>query len=100
MTHPFSDLQAWYLAQCNDDWEHSYGVKIDTLDNPGWTLDVDLIETDLEGIVVPLKREVRSQDDWVQFEATGTQFRAAGGPMNLQELIESFLAFASRAQET
>jgi hypothetical protein len=34
----FNKSQHWYLEQCNDLWEHSYGVKIDTLDNPGWLL--------------------------------------------------------------
>lgn len=28
-------LQQWYLQQCNEDWEHSWGVRIATLDNPG-----------------------------------------------------------------
>ena len=38
-------FQAWYLERCNDEWEHSYGVNITTLDNPGWTVDVDLADT-------------------------------------------------------
>jgi hypothetical protein len=42
-------LTQWYLHECKDDWEHSYGVKIDTLDNPGWTLKIDLRETELQG---------------------------------------------------
>jgi len=29
-------IQDWYRRQCDGDWEHSYGVKIETLDNPGW----------------------------------------------------------------
>ncbi|MFD5200063.1 Imm53 family immunity protein [Streptomyces sp. NPDC058375] len=28
-------LQGWYSAQCNEDWEHEWGGKIETLDNPG-----------------------------------------------------------------
>lgn len=28
-------LERWYAAQCNGDWEHTYGVKIGYLDNPG-----------------------------------------------------------------
>lgn len=42
-------LMNWYVRECNNDWEHSYGVKIDTLDNPGWTIEIDLRETSLEG---------------------------------------------------
>ena len=25
-------LQQWYLQQCNGDWEHSWGVRIETLE--------------------------------------------------------------------
>ncbi len=28
-------VQRWYLDQCDGEWEHEWGVKIDTLDNPG-----------------------------------------------------------------
>ncbi|OAX48412.1 hypothetical protein gpAD87_09590 [Paenibacillus sp. AD87] len=38
-------LQNWYLENCNGDWEHSYGVKIDTVDNPGWSVEIDLTDT-------------------------------------------------------
>jgi hypothetical protein len=41
MTDDVTWLTQWYLAQCNEDWEHSYGVAIGTLDNPGWSLEVD-----------------------------------------------------------
>ena len=30
-------LMQWYLGECNNDWEHTYGVEIGTLDNPGWS---------------------------------------------------------------
>jgi len=42
-------LEQWYAAQCVGDWAEDRGVKIDTLDNPGWLLKVDLRGTDLEG---------------------------------------------------
>ena len=40
-------LQDWYSAQCNGDWEHQQGVRIESLDNPGWALDIDLADTTL-----------------------------------------------------
>jgi len=43
------ELQTWYQAQCNGKWEHTCGVKIETLDNPGWSLTIDLAETNLSG---------------------------------------------------
>jgi hypothetical protein len=41
-------LQRWYAEQCDGKWEHSYGVRIETLDNPGWQITVDLNGTGLE----------------------------------------------------
>jgi Immunity protein 53 len=41
-------LQKWYQSQCNGDWEHSYGITIQTLDNPGWSLFVNLDGTMME----------------------------------------------------
>lgn len=41
------DLQNFY-ANCNGDW-HLYGVRINTLDNPGWSVKIDLEETNLDG---------------------------------------------------
>ena len=41
-------LQKWYHSMCDGDWEHCYGVKIDTSDNPGWIVEIDIIDTPLE----------------------------------------------------
>ena len=38
-------LQNWYCSNCDGGWEHSYGIKIQTLDNPGWHVEIDLMET-------------------------------------------------------
>lgn len=29
---------------CGCDWHEHYGVKIDTLDNPGWAFEIDLAD--------------------------------------------------------
>jgi len=33
---PFEFIQSWYRDQVNGEWEHTSGVTIETLDNPGW----------------------------------------------------------------
>jgi hypothetical protein len=45
-------LQVWYKSQCNGDWEHQHGIKINTLDNPRWDLKIDIYNTDLEGLEI------------------------------------------------
>jgi hypothetical protein len=42
-------LQEWYASVCDGDWEHSYGIRIKTTDNPGWVLVVDPEHTSLRG---------------------------------------------------
>ena len=35
-----SMVNEWFKSQCNGDWEHDYGITIQTLDNPGWSVDI------------------------------------------------------------
>ena len=41
-------LQKWYLSQADGEWEHEHGIKIDTLDNPGWSVTLSLAGTILD----------------------------------------------------
>lgn len=34
-----SMLEHWYSSKCDGDWEHTGGVSLTTLDNPGWLLE-------------------------------------------------------------
>ena len=45
-------IENWYQSQCHGDWEHDYGIKIETLDNPGWRVVIDLAGTELEQLEV------------------------------------------------
>ena len=91
-------LQCWYESQCDGKWEHQYGVKIETLDNPGWAVEVDLIGTKLSDRVLAETVEERSATDWIRCSAGGGQFKGFGGPRNLAEIIERFLAWAEAVE--
>lgn len=84
-------LQEWYRGQCDGDWEHSYGVKIETLDNPGWLVTVDLKDTKWEQLTAPRKILERSETDWVQSEIAEGKFIGCGGLGNLEEVLGLFL---------
>jgi hypothetical protein len=56
-------LQDWYKSQCNGDWEHNHGIKIETLDNPGWYINIDLEDTEFENIIVNEEEEI-SDTNW------------------------------------
>jgi hypothetical protein len=57
-------LQRWFERECNGDWEHSYGITIETLDNPGWLVKIDLHETAWVDTVLTVSRGGDSEVDW------------------------------------
>jgi hypothetical protein len=89
-------LQTWYANQCNGDWEHTYGVKIDTLDNPGWTLEVDLAETALEHRSFEKVSWGDAEEDaeWLHCRVESGKFHGACGSSQLGVMLEVFLVWA------
>jgi hypothetical protein len=91
MTSALDRLQAWYLSQCDAQWEQANGVHIESLDNPGWQVRIDLLGTRWAGRPFDVRQEDRAEHDWLRCWVTGTQWHAAAGPCNLDEAIEVFL---------
>jgi hypothetical protein len=89
-------LELWYANQCNGDWEHDFGVKIDTLDNPGWTVDIDLAGTTLSGRAFIRIEEEREEHDWVFCWVEADVFKGRGGPRNLTEILTLFDSWLRR----
>jgi hypothetical protein len=84
-------LQDWYARQCNGDWEHQYGISVSTLDNPGWSLKVDLKGTVLEEREMADFKIDRAENDWIVARRSGDVFEAFGGTKNLGEMVQIFL---------
>lgn len=93
-SHELQGLQQWFEAQCNGDWEHQYGVRIATLDNPGWSLDVDLTDTALAEKIFDAVSIERSDADWVHCKVESAVFKARGGARNLGEMLAFFVAWS------
>ena len=93
---PLQFLIAWYRANCDGDWEHQYGIRIDTLDNPGWSLDVDLFNTRYESAVMAMRKIERTDTDWLFVEVKDATFKARGGAVNLIEMMDEFRRFVER----
>jgi hypothetical protein len=87
-------VQSWYEAQCDGDWEHQYGVKIETIDNPGWAVKIDLAGTKLWGKPLAETVEDRTETDWIRCSVSDGRFEGYGGPKNLADILERFIAFA------
>ena len=88
-----SRLEGWYVSQCNGVWEHDQRFTLDTIDNPGWTLTVNLVDTEWADRAFTTVRTERSEHNWLHCRVDNQVFHAAGGPLNLREMIETFLWF-------
>ena len=80
-------LTDWYASNCNQDWEHTYGISIATLDNPGWSIEIDLIDTQLEGRQLSEISMKNSDIDWYNISSTGKRFTGYGDGKKLNLLI-------------
>ncbi|QDT01256.1 immunity 53 family protein [Adhaeretor mobilis] len=92
----FADINDWYSAQCDGDWEHSYGVVIETLDNPGWWVKIDLRDTILEAAPYADYSIGDGDDDasWIQCKRDRMQWHGMGDPNRLEEILKRFLEWA------
>jgi hypothetical protein len=101
----FAWLTRWYAEQCNGEWEHGLRVKIETLDNPGWLLRINLEETELENRPFECQRcgEASEEYDpikvasWWACRVEKKQFVAACGAHDLEAIISIFRNWAECA---
>lgn len=99
MDETLSRLQKWYADQCDGNWEHQFGVEIETLDNPGWRILIDLAGTDLEGqIFEPIKHglEDDASTEWHSLSVKDSKFEGAGDPSKLTFMLRIFLDWATQ----
>ncbi len=90
----FSWLQRWYQAHCNGDWEHGAGIHIGTIDNPGWSIKVNLQDTELENRQFEKVHIERSEHDWIFCGVKEGNFEGACSPTNLPEILMIFRKWA------
>lgn len=96
MENTIQEIQEWYLANCNGDWEHSFGVKIHTLDNPGWAVSIDLEDTIFENeIFREVKVNYAHNTDWYVCTKKENKFEGRGGPKQLEKILKTFLDWAA-----
>jgi len=103
MDNPLSWLEDWYAAQCDGDWEHDYGVTFQTLDNPGWSVNVDFVGTDFEAspdrIILEIGEPPGATNQniggpvWMTCKVEKGRFVGAGDPAQLWQILECLRDF-------
>lgn len=94
--HNLDWLQYWFFANCSGCWEHREGLKIVTLDNPGWVVEISLTDTEVEDKYFAPVDICRSEDEWIYAkvelskDGKNDTFRLFCGPQNLSEAVGIF----------
>ena len=58
-------LQAWYASQCDGEWEHEFGITIENVDNPGWSVSISLAGTELESARYETVSDMTPPTEWL-----------------------------------
>lgn len=97
----FQYLADWYEQQCNGSWEQKHGVSLQSLDNPGWLLKIDLQGTTLEHTPFqPVRVGVAETGQpeeavWMSCRVHKGQFMAACSPDMLSHALDTFQLWSS-----
>jgi hypothetical protein len=97
---PLSRLQEWYRRQCDGEWEHHQGITIESCDNPGWWVKIDLKGTTLATLPFQLLMENVDADGfqkgerWLYCKVAEGVWSGAGDETTLERILEVFLSWA------
>jgi hypothetical protein len=94
-----AEIQKWYASNCDGEWEEDYGVKIETMSNPGWLVVIDLEETNLEGKEFAPIQEEPSEESWVDCRVEESKYRGMGDDARLEEILRIFIDWAKAQNE-
>ncbi len=91
-------LEQWYQAHCNGDWEHRSGIRIETLDNPGWHVRIDLEGTGMadKPFAQPDVGQGADDGDWLYCDVQDGAFDGYGGPGQLGAILHAFQEWCAR----
>lgn len=97
-------LQSWYTKQCDGEWEHQHGINIESCDNPGWWVKVDLTDTALAGRLFAKVAENVDPEGfqlgprWLLCYLEGQIWNGVGDETRLEQILRLFLDWAEGAE--
>ena len=83
-------IENWFKEHCDGDWEHSNGIVIESSDNPGWIVKIDLTNTPIETLSVPYELQELDEGNWYGISVKDSVYNAVGDPSKLEFLLNRF----------
>jgi hypothetical protein len=100
MDEILSALQRWYTDHCDGEREHQHGIRIESCDNPGWWVRIDLegselMERSFPRVAVNVDAEnFQNSDRWLSCYVKDGVWNGAGDETKLTEILRTFLVWA------
>jgi len=82
-------LMDWFQSQCNEDWEHGYGVRIRMDQNTECVLSIITLDTDWE-IEGEAKGHYEGKQGWYDYRLDQEEFAAKCSGNQLKKMIAEF----------
>ena len=94
-----NSIQEWLAQNCDGNWEHAQNFTITTIDNPGWSVTINLVGTKLEGKRFSTVEIENNDADWLYCVVKNQQFQGDGGVRNLTDILKTFINWSESNQE-
>lgn len=88
-------LQKWFYENCNGDWEHLHVIKIETIDNPGWSIEIDFNDTNTVIDNISYELYEAAENDWIGYSVKDGIYHGIGDSLKLNQLISIFKELSS-----
>ncbi|MDP1834608.1 MAG: Imm53 family immunity protein [Chlamydiales bacterium] len=94
--YDFLWMQNWYHSQCDGEWEYSCILCMQTLDFPGWSIDIDVDETSLAARKFPSISIHESSSQWIDCwkEDSPSKFKGRCSSNKVLEVLAIFHRWA------
>jgi hypothetical protein len=83
-------LDEWYQRQCNGEWEHTQGMRLEFLDKPGWQLTIHLAGTSARNTRPQRLRMETRGGGWLSCSIGAECFEGSCDPRKLEQIIGVF----------
>ena len=85
-----TSLNQWLILNSNGNWEREFGFKITSMSDPGWKIQIDTIDTCLEGIEVHFESEIEGELHYYKFSTENNMINIIAGVYGIDKAMAHF----------
>lgn len=92
-------IASWYKKNVRQDEPNTLIINIESLDNPGWWVTINLKGTDFEKETFSKIENEKTQNDWIKLFVRTSKFEGFGDPFKLDTILKCFGTWINGASE-